>query len=98
MAFPPDIPPRRDAAWTAELLQIPISFSIFMAGKPCVHVHNNNGNRDYAGQSDTDNTCLEVLHAANFVTQHPADLHNVDLWQLTTQYWDLQRVRRMAEI
>ena len=50
-------------------------FSIFMAGKFCVHVHNDGmGYRDNAGPSDSDR-CLELLHAANFVTQHPADLH-----------------------
>ena len=45
-----------------------------MAGKPCVHVHHDGMTMDNAGPSNSD-TCLEVLHAVNFMTQYPADPH-----------------------
>ncbi|KAK0515059.1 hypothetical protein JMJ35_002438 [Cladonia borealis] len=51
-------------------------FLIFMAGKPlgtCALRRYDN-----ASPFDSGDTCLEVLHAANFVTQHPADLHRTD--------------------
>ena len=72
MAFPSTIPPRRDVAWTAELLQTPIPV-LDLHGWKALRIY---ASRRYnnAGPSDSD-TCLEVLHAANFVTQHPADLH-----------------------